>query len=290
MSHFADDTSIIYSSNHLKTIEANLNFDLKCVSEWLKSNRLSLNVKKTKLLFFRSKYKTIQENISIKIQGVRINPSSHVKYLGIFIDEHLSWKHQIKELSNKLSRANGIISKLRHHAPKSAVLSVYYALFYSHMVYACSVWSLTSKGNLDRITILQKKCVRLMIFSQYNSHTPPLFIKDKLITFLDIITSNKLKLAFDSKSNTLPEDLCILFHLNSTLHSYTTRSVTKEGFFVPGIQSTSYGIKTLKYSVPVIWNSFALSNPELCDIKYSFQLKRFLKDHYISRYTLYDVT
>ena len=213
VSHFADGTSIIYSSNQLKTIETNLNFDLKCVSEWLKSNRLSLNVKKTKLLFFRSKYKTIQENISIKIQGVRINPSSHVKYLGIFVDEHLSWKHQIKELSNKLSRANDIISTLRHHAPKSAVLSVYYALFYSHMVYACSVWSLTSTGNLDRITILQKKCIRFMIFSQYNTHTPPLFVKDKLLTFLDIIISNKLKLAFDFKLNALPEDLCILFFM-----------------------------------------------------------------------------
>ena len=159
--------------------------------------------------------------------------------------------------------------------------SVYYTLFYSHMVYACSVWSLTSKDNLDRINILKKKCVRLMNFSQYNSHTPPLFIKDKLITFLDIITSNKLQLAFDFKSNTLPEDLCILFHLNSTLHSYTTHSVTKEGFFVPGIQSTSYGIKTLKYC-PCNLDSFALSNPELCDIKYSFQLKGFLKDHFIS--------
>ena len=77
VSHFADDTSIIYSSNHLKAIETNLNFDLKCVSEWLKSNRLSLNVKKTKLLFFRFKYKTLQENISIKIQGVRINHMSN---------------------------------------------------------------------------------------------------------------------------------------------------------------------------------------------------------------------
>ena len=147
------------------------------------------------------------------------------------------------------------------------LLKVQYSLCiihcFSHMVYACSVWSLTSKGNLDRINILKKKCIRLMHFSQYNSHTPPLFIKDKLINFLDIITSNKLKLAFDFKSNTLPEDLCILFHLNSTLHSYITLTVTKEGFFVPGIQSTSYGIKTLKYSVPVIWNSFALSNPEL---------------------------
>ena len=73
------------------------------------------------------------------------------------------------------------------------------------------------------------------------------------------------------------------------VHSYSTRSVTKEGFVVPGVHSTSYGIKTLKYSVSVIWNSFALSNPELCEIKHSSQLKRFLKDHFISQYTLYDV-
>ena len=52
-SHFADDTSIIYASKILKTIETNLNYDLKCVSEWLRSNRLSLNGSKTKLLFFR---------------------------------------------------------------------------------------------------------------------------------------------------------------------------------------------------------------------------------------------
>ena len=47
-SHFADDTSIIYASKTPKTIETNLNYDLKCVSEWLRSNRLSLNVGKTK--------------------------------------------------------------------------------------------------------------------------------------------------------------------------------------------------------------------------------------------------
>ena len=65
------------------------------------------------------------------------------------------------------------------------------------------------KGNLDCITILQKKCIRLTNFSQYNTHTPPppptpLFVKDKLLTFLDIITSNKLKLAFDFKIKCTP--------------------------------------------------------------------------------------
>ena len=62
------------------------------------------------------------------------------------------------------------------------------------MIYASLVWSLTSKGNIDQITILQKKCIRLINFTQYNSHTSTLFATDKLLKFEDIITSNKLKL------------------------------------------------------------------------------------------------
>ena len=283
-SHFADDTSIIYASKITKTIETNFNCDLKCVSEWLRSNRLSLNVSKTKLLFFRSKNKSIPHNISIKIQDKRITPSSHVKYLGIFVDEHISWNYHVKELSNKLSRANGIISKLRHYAPKSAVLSVYYALFYSHMTYASLVWTLTSKGNLGQISILQKKCIRLINFTQHNSHTSTLFAMDNLLKFENIITSNKLKLALDFKLKALPHELCNLFRLNSTVHSYCTRSVTKVGFFVPAINSTSNGINTLKYSLPVTWNNFSISNPKLGEMKHSPQLKKFLKDHFIALY------
>ena len=142
---------IIYASKTLKTLESNLNYDLKFISEWLKSNRLSLNVDKTKLLIFHLKNNKMQFNdISIKIQNVKI------KYLGVLIDENLSWDQHVKDLSNKLSRANGIISELRHYAPKSAVLSVYHAIFYSHMIYGSSVWSLTTKSNLDLINILQK--------------------------------------------------------------------------------------------------------------------------------------
>ena len=66
-SHFADDTSIIYASKSQKTLESNLNYDLKSVTEWLKSNRLSLNVGKTKLLIFHSKKKSQFNDISIKI-------------------------------------------------------------------------------------------------------------------------------------------------------------------------------------------------------------------------------
>ena len=74
--HFADDTCILHASKKLKTLKNNLNCDLKSCSEWLKANRLSLNVKKTELLLFHSNRKTLDNNISINILGRK---SSQVK-------------------------------------------------------------------------------------------------------------------------------------------------------------------------------------------------------------------
>ena len=70
-SHFADDTCILYASNKLKSIETVLNCDLKSISDWLKANRLSLNVDKSKLLMFKSKQRmSNSDSISIKLGGV----------------------------------------------------------------------------------------------------------------------------------------------------------------------------------------------------------------------------
>ena len=145
-SHFADDTCLTYSNKNPKTLETNLNHDLKNLTQWLRANRLSLNVDKTKLLIFKSKYNKNQyQDMIIKLLGKRLEPSTSVKYLGIHIDHNLSWDCHIKEMNAKLSRTNGILSNLRHYVPKKTMLSVYYALFYSHMTYGSLVWSLTTQ-------------------------------------------------------------------------------------------------------------------------------------------------
>ena len=101
------------------------------------------------------------------------------KYLGMFIDKFLSWNFHVLQLSKKLSRANGILSKLRHHAPIEICLQVYYGIFYSHLIYGCNIWGLTSEENLKKIEILQKKCIRIMSFSDFRSHT--IFMKLKIL-------------------------------------------------------------------------------------------------------------
>ena len=79
------------------------------------------------------------DSISIKLGGVKLIPSDDAKYLGVHLDKYLSWDLQTNQLSKKLSRANGILSKLRHFALKKTLISVYYSIFYSHysMVARC---------------------------------------------------------------------------------------------------------------------------------------------------------
>ena len=93
--HFADDTCLIYASKKVKTLETDLNTDLK-------ANRLSLNIKKSKLIIFHSKSKKVDfTSFSIKLEGSKLKPSKYVKYLGMYIDENLSWSTHINELNKK---------------------------------------------------------------------------------------------------------------------------------------------------------------------------------------------
>ena len=164
--HFADDTFILYFSKSLGTIESVVNCELKFASKWLRLNRLSLNGDKIELIFFRSPQHSLNyKEISIQFNGKKLIPGDYVKYLGMHIDKHLSWNFHIIQLSKKLSRANGIISKLRHYAPTEVCLQVYYSIFYSHLIYGCNIWGLTSENNLHKIEVLQNKCMRIITFS-----------------------------------------------------------------------------------------------------------------------------
>ena len=87
---------MIHQSKKLKTIESELNYDLKLCTEWLNENRLSLNIDKTELLIFHSKKKkVVYDDISIKLNKIKLIPTDNVKYLVIFLDKNLAWECQI---------------------------------------------------------------------------------------------------------------------------------------------------------------------------------------------------
>ena len=140
---FADDTNLLYADKNLKSLETIINCELFKVVGWLIANKLSLNIKKTNYIIFHPYQKRINFNIRIKAYDSRtktffdLERKDHVKYLGVIIDQHLSWKHHINYIALKISRNIGIISRLRHFVPLETLLSIYNSLFHESHIFFC---------------------------------------------------------------------------------------------------------------------------------------------------------
>ena len=161
--HFADDTNVTLSDRLQETLAKRMNHDLRKLSMWLRANKLSLNIEKTELVVFRRQNTKLNNSFKIKLDGKRLFPTSSVKYLGVLLDEHLTWSPQISHVQMKLNRAIGILSKLRYQAniPFMYILkTVYYSLFGTHLLYACQLWGQNNKETQNKFRTLQNRALK----------------------------------------------------------------------------------------------------------------------------------
>ena len=133
--HFADDTNLLYSHSDPKILKRIMNSELKIIFEWLCANRLSLNVSKTEFIIFRPPSKPLNERIVLRLNQTNIFESTKIKYLGVILDSRLTWKHHITELCKKLSRAVGLLYKMKNFSTKFVLRSLYFSIFHSHLTY-----------------------------------------------------------------------------------------------------------------------------------------------------------
>ena len=96
---FADDTTIYLSYHNLVVARAHMNHDLRILSNWFKANKMSLNIDKTNYMIFGDYRNT---NIHLQIDDINIIRKHNIKFLGIWIDDRLSWQMQIDTLCNKI--------------------------------------------------------------------------------------------------------------------------------------------------------------------------------------------
>ena len=154
---FADDTNLLYADKNLRSLETVVNEELRYIGNWLMVNKLSLNVKKSNFVIFRSYQKRIDYEVNIKIFDcsanslVSLEKKECVRYLGVLIDSNLSWKHHITYISTKINKSLGILARLRHFVPSKTLLNMYRSLIQPHLSYGISV-----RGKLLGCTDLEK--------------------------------------------------------------------------------------------------------------------------------------
>ena len=189
-----------------------LNYDLKSLCNWFKANKIALNVAKTELLFFRSPTKANIEFPKLKIDGKVLHPSQTVKYLGVYIDEFLSFNQHANYLVSKLRRNNGILSKIRHFVPENVLRSIYFSILESHLSYCCTVWG--QKGNhiVNKLITLQNKAVRIITFSAPRESSRPLYTQLGILPFRQQVEMQNVLFVNSSLNKLTPLSLQSMFN------------------------------------------------------------------------------
>ena len=200
------------------------------MARWLDANRLILNISKSNYILFHSTNTSIPSCLSIKMGKKHITRATYVKFLGILLDEHLSWKYHLSELLKKLARTCGILLKVRHLLPTNTLVIVYNALFLSFLQYGIIVWGQTYTTYTEPIFKMQKRAVRAISHKSYLSHSLPIFRELNFLRLSDILKLKLLTFAFEASNMITPVCFHNFFSLNSSMHHYETRQSARGDF------------------------------------------------------------
>ena len=255
---YADDTSLSFSSNSISTINEKVNEDLECLNTWLAGNKLSLNVAKTNSIVIgsRKKVKDIQRTSAIKpslvIRDEEISMIEHTKYLGVHVDQYLSWDAHNAEMIKKISRALGMIRHAKQYLPLSVLQTMYRSMVEPYFRFCCPVWGVCGATALNKLQKLQNRAARIVTNSPYRMSAPPIIKQLGWLTVNDLIETETLKMVYRSINHEAPDYLTGLFQRLSETSARQLRN-TSTDLNVPFLR-TACGQKCFSYRGAKLWN------------------------------------
>ena len=283
---FADDTTLFMSHNDISVLYRDANKHINDLYYWFCANKLALNASKTKYIILRSKYKkTSIEKLTLSINGtqlIRIGDDceeTSAKFLGIYIDEHLTWQKHINHVNRKISRAMFAIKQTKHFLPRHILRNLYFTLIHSHLTYGIIAWGNAGQSIIHKTITLQKRAIRTINSAGYNSHTDPLFSKSNILKFADLYEYQCALFMFDYTHNKLPNSFCSEFPFNRDIQ--TNRETRQSNLlFIPRSMS-NFANKLPLLNFPKLWNKWANTSSHS---RTRAQFKRRVKSMLITAY------
>ena len=154
-----------------------VNNELDKIKEWLKANKLSLNVKKTKYTFFHKN--SIKNDVPLKLPALKIanweiERTNAIKFFGILLDENISWKNHIRSVEKKLAKNIGFLYRAKYLLDGSSLKTIYFSYIHSYLNYANIAWGTTYRTKL-KLFIIIKNMLPELFSMKINLPIPDLF-------------------------------------------------------------------------------------------------------------------
>ena len=165
---FADDTNIFIHAKSKTEVYEKAKQVLKSIHYYMSTNKLHINANKSCYMHFDpvniNKNSDIDSttNYNLKIHNTSIKQVTQTKFLGVIIDEKLTWQTHITQLKRKLACCAGLLNRIKNHIPEYLHKDLYHTLFESHLRYGITVWGGVSHNKLLPLFRIQKKCLRIL--------------------------------------------------------------------------------------------------------------------------------
>uniref|UniRef100_A0A1B6EI60 Reverse transcriptase domain-containing protein n=1 Tax=Cuerna arida TaxID=1464854 RepID=A0A1B6EI60_9HEMI len=203
---YADDTSLLIANKDPNSIEIDSFIALNMAKQYCQQNDLVLNENKTQQLFWTGRRE-------LEPQGLPdITPDSETKYLGITIDNRLSWNPHIDDLCSKLNSSLYALKRIKNTCDLQTSRTAYFSLFESHIRYGLIVWGNSSEQNRQKILVLQKKALRILDGLNAQDSCRQAFKKHNILTVVSLYIMETICFTVSRKPD----------HLGAT-HTYHTR-------------------------------------------------------------------
>jgi len=272
---YADDTTIYSSHTEVTKLFSNLNNELPSLDDWFRANKLALNVKKTKFSIFSPQKVAIDEQHILTLNNSNILRENPTKFLGLHIDEQLTWTTHINKIKSKLASSLFIINRAKHFLPHEALKSIYYTLIHSHLIYGIAIWG--NSSHVHKLFTMQKKAIRIINNKSKNSHTEPLFKRENILKIQDLYSIHACLLAYDYIHTNLPPSFNEFF----SAPRHNAILTRQQNFLGHPRPRTQFSAKAPNHAIPHIWN---LLDNDTRTIPLRNQLKSLLTKQKITSY------
>ena len=266
---FADDTHLFTSGDNIEEMYEVANQELISIAEWLKVNKLSLNVKKTHYMVFsgaNSVPPLIRPN-KLKIEGEEISEVSKTKFLGVIIDNKLKWQHHIMYISSKISKGLGVILKARKFLNTDSLKNLYYAFVYSYLLYCNHVWGNASMCYLNKLIVLQKKAIRIIAGVSPRTSTYHLFQELDVLNLQQLNLYLIVRLMYKVYFGDMIHVFRNMFVVNQSIRPQVTR---QSSHYHTPLYCKNIGQTSIRYMGTIIWNNVLKSSVSLNQSEMSF--------------------
>ena len=219
-------------------------------------------------------------DLSLMLNNVKIETPKVTKYLGILIDDKLTFKSHIHHLESKLSRSVGIIARLKYFLPSSALINLYFALIHSHLLYGLPVRASTCKTYLTKIRVLQNKAISIIFEIPHKERVSPYYYKLQKLKLDDLYQFELVKIMHQYTHNKLTIRFCNYFTYSCNSYSYSTRYPSKDHLLFPRFTTTRTQ-KSIKYKGAKLWNSLPETLRHLSYRRFKSTYKSLLLEKYV---------